>query len=225
MEWITKGVEQFQSNVFPGEQLLFESLAKQQNPQVLFITCADSRICPNLITQARPGQIFHLRNAGNIVPAYGTGHGAEAATIEYAVSALGIPNIIVCGHSDCGAMKGLLHPEAVKSMPAVGQWLQQCEAARRVAVQGGGPEHDQLHRLIEQNVLAQLLNLQTHPSVAARLASGQTHLFGWVYEIGTGSILSYRPESRRFEPMCQDLNAVPGLFSCADFGSLAAGAD
>jgi carbonic anhydrase len=217
MQWIAKGIEQFQHNVYPARRDLFEALANGQNPEVLFITCADSRVDPNLITQAPPGQLFHLRNAGNIVPSYQDGQGAEACTIEYAVSALGIRNIVVCGHTDCGAMKALLHPEAVAGLPAVARWLKHAESARRIVEENNGyvDERSRVRALIEQNVLAQLLHLQTHPAVATRLAAGEMSLFGWVYEIATGKVHAFNADTRRFEPLRHDFNAVPGFFSHA----------
>src|SRR3982751_6268271 len=116
MERLLKGVSTFQREVFPQHRELFERLAAKQNPMALFITCADSRVVPDLITQSDPGDLFICRNAGNMVPPYGEMNGGVSATIEYAVVALNIRHIIVCGHSDCGAMKGVLHPEAVEQM-------------------------------------------------------------------------------------------------------------
>ena len=118
MQKLLEGIHQFQAEDFVPLQLLFEQLAKGQNPETLFITCSDSRIVPTMLTKAKPGDLFILRNAGNIVPPHGTGHGGEAATIEYAVAALSVNNIIICGHSLCGAIQGLLHPEQVASLPA-----------------------------------------------------------------------------------------------------------
>jgi carbonic anhydrase len=216
MEWIARGIEQFQRNVYPERRDLFESLANGQSPQVLFITCSDSRVDPNLITQAQPGEIFHLRNAGNIVPTYGEGGGCgEAATIEYALSALGIRNVVVCGHTDCGAMTALLHPKKVEDLPAVSGWLKHSESARRIALaHASADEASRKKMVIEQNVLAQLVHLQTHPAAAALLASGELNLFGWVYEIATGRVLAYSPESKRFEPLHCEFRAVPGLVTC-----------
>jgi carbonic anhydrase len=214
MQWIAKGIEQFQHNVYPARRDLFEALANGQNPEVLFITCSDSRVDPNMITQAGPGELFHLRNAGNIVPTYSDGQGAEASTIEYALSALGIRNIVVCGHTDCGAMKALLHPEKVDGLPAVANWLKHAESARRIVASSDAypDERSRVRALIEQNVLAQLLHLQTHPVVATRLAAGELSLFGWVYEIATGHVHAFNSDTRRFEPLRHDFSAVPGFF-------------
>jgi carbonic anhydrase len=203
MERIIEGVARFQAEVFPGLQLHYHQLASQQRPEALFITCADSRVVPDVITQASPGDLFICRNAGNIVPSYGEMHGGVSATIEYAVSALDIQHIIVCGHSDCGAMKGILHPEKLGDMPAVTTWLRYGDVARRVVreTQGELPDTELLPRVTEQNVIAQLANLRTHPSVAARLAQGSLQLHGWMYHIATGLVESYDPSERRFLPL------------------------
>jgi carbonic anhydrase len=159
-----------------------------------------------LLTQTEPGDLFILRNAGNLVPPYGATNGGEAATIEYAVSAIGVKDIIVCGHSHCGAMKGLLHPEDLTEMPAVVDWLRQAEATRRIIKENyphleAGPL---LTSTVEENVLVQLENLRTHPSVAARLARGQLKLHGWVYKLETGQVFQYEPEAGQFELLTLD---------------------
>src|SRR5881227_2975221 len=131
MEKILDGVRRFRETVFREQQPLFERLARRQAPQALFITCSDSRINPNLITQTDPGELFILRNAGNIVPPYGASRGGEEGSIEYAVSVLGVEDIIVCGHSHCGAMSALLDPAKAASFPAIRNWLDNAEGTRR----------------------------------------------------------------------------------------------
>jgi len=200
MERLVKGILRFQEEVFPTRQPLFKSLADSQNPRALFITCADSRIVPDLIMQSAPGDLFICRNAGNIVPPYGEMNGGVSATIEYAVMALGIRNIIICGHSDCGAMRAALHPENLQSMPTIASWLKHAESARRVVKENyphlGGEA--MVDAVIEENVIAQLHHLGTHPSVAARVARGTLDLYGWVYRISTGRMLTYDSESGVF---------------------------
>jgi carbonic anhydrase len=133
MQKLIEGVQQFQETVFSPQRKHFERLKDGQNPGTLFITCSDSRIDPNLLTQTRPGDLFILRNAGNIIPPYSPGHfGGEAPTIEYAVAALGVQDVIVCGHTRCGAMKALLNPEMVEELPLVAAWLAQAETTRRL---------------------------------------------------------------------------------------------
>lgn len=200
MERLLQGVAKFQRDVFPHQKELFEQLANNQEPHTLFITCADSRIVPQLITQSEPGELFICRNAGNMIPSYGEVHGGVSATIEYAVSVLNVRQIIVCGHSDCGAMKGILHPEKLTDMPTVKSWLQHGELARRIVKENypNVAEEDILPVLTAENVVAQLQHLQTHPSVAARLARGQIGIHGWVYHIHTGRVDVYDSGLRRF---------------------------
>ena len=198
---LLEGVQTFSTEVFPQNQALFAELGRGQSPHTLFITCADSRISPSMITQVKPGNLFVLRNIGNIVPAYGEMLGGVSAAIEYAVSAIGVANIIVCGHSDCGAMKALLHPveHGLPGMPTVSSWLRSAEAALAVtqALKPDDNEQDVLLTLVEQNVLLQLAHLRTHPAVAAGIAQGRLTLQGWYYEISHGSIWVLDEQSRR----------------------------
>ena len=201
MEKILSGIQAFQSDTFAEEKDLFEKLAGGQSPQVLFITCSDSRIDPNLITHTKPGDLFVLRTAGNIIPPYGAVRGGEAATVEYAVDALSIPDIVVCGHSHCGAMSGLLDPPEGDSLPAVKELLSHAIGTKRLVDQMH-PAHDdakaRLNIAIEQNVIAQLDNLRTHPSVAAALARGDVRLHGCVYEFETGDIRRFDTKHNQF---------------------------
>ncbi len=191
VERLFDGVREFRDNVFPERREQFEELAKGQNPRILFITCADSRVVPEMITQTEPGELFVCRNIGNIVPAYGEMMGGVSAVVEYAVVALGVSDIVVCGHSNCGAMAGLLRdPAKLDSMPTVRSWLRNAHAARSV-VEVLHPElegDDKIQALVEQNVVTQLQHLGTHPAVAAGVAAGKLELHGWVYDIETGSI-------------------------------------
>lgn len=207
---IIEGFKRFRRDVFPAQEELFKKLATAQNPRAMFITCADSRIVPELITQSSPGDLFVTRNVGNVVPPYGQMNGGVSTAIEYAVLALGVRHIIICGHSDCGAMKAVLHPESLESMPTVKGWLRHAEVARTVVEQNFahcdcGQEH--LELLTEENVIAQLNHLLTHPSVAARVASGQLFIHGWVYDIETSGIIAYDAQSGRFLPL--DGEVVP----------------
>lgn len=203
MDDLIEGVQEFQAEVFQERQALFQRLKSGQNPDALFITCSDSRVNPNLITQTDPGQLFIIRNAGNIIPPHGAANGGEGATVEYAVLALGIRDIIVCGHSHCGAMHGLTHPEELSEMPAVTRWLRHAEATRLV-VRHKYPHLDgeELQtQTARENVLIQIENLQTHPTVAARLSMGELKLHGWMYHFETGEVSAYSPKSRRFVPI------------------------
>ena len=200
MQRLIEGLREFQEQVFPSKRELFERLAKGQQPHTLFVSCADSRVIPDLFTQAEPGELFVIRNAGNIVPAYTRSSGGVTATIEFAVLALGVRHIVVCGHTDCGAMKGLLHPERLISMPTVASWLQQAEATRRIVLDNrpGLDEAETVSALIRENVLVQLQNLQTHPAVASALAAGKLSLYGWVYDIGTGQVDAFDAGKQAF---------------------------
>jgi carbonic anhydrase len=203
---IVGGFKRFRNEVFPQQEELFKALASAQNPRAMFITCADSRIVPELITQSAPGDLFVTRNVGNVVPPYGQMMGGVSTAIEYAVLALGVQHIIVCGHSDCGAMKAVLAPETLERMPTVKAWLRHSEVALRVVEENCGcGGHDTLGILTEENVVAQLNHLCTHPSVAAKVASAQLFIHGWVYDIESSAIRAYDAESGRFLPLDGDV--------------------
>jgi len=201
MHKLVKGIHQFQDDVFSSKQSFFENLVKGQHPRALFITCSDSRVTPSLLTQTEPGELFILRNAGNIVPTYGAPGGGEAATIEYAVSVLGVKNIIVCGHSHCGAMGGLLDQSQLGKLPAVRSWLCHAEATHRIIEENYKHITDDSARLnvtVEENVLVQLEHLRTHPTVAAALGRNELDLHGWVYKFETGQVFGYHPNEHQF---------------------------
>jgi len=195
------GVTRFQQQVFPKRRLLFEKLAKGQNPKALFLTCADSRVIPSLITHTGPGQLFIERNPGNLVPVYREEAVGVSASIEYAVTALRVEHIIICGHSDCGIIKGLLRPDAVTQLPAVARWMEFGKAARDAlfAEFCHLPEAEQLPILTEFNVLNQIDNLSTHPSVQQALQEERLTIHGWVYQIESGEVREYNMERSRFE--------------------------
>ncbi len=197
---ILRGLKRFRKNVFPKHRELFRKLELQQRPTALFITCADSRIDPCLLTQTKPGELFLCRVIGNIVPRYPESIGGVSATIEYAVGVLGVPDVIVCGHTDCGVMKGVLNPEALKPLANVSAWLHHAQPAREALASSKGDSSDSefLLALTERNVVEQLRNLQTHPSVAARLEQGNLKLHGWVYHIGKGIVTTYSSRKGKF---------------------------
>lgn len=188
------GVARFQQHVYPKHQDLFEKLALGQRPEALFITCADSRIDPCLLTQTKPGELFICRVIGNIVPPFPDALGGVSATIEYAVGVLRVPTVVICGHTDCGVMKGALRPEALGEFPHVLGWL------RYADVEHGEPEPggDVLLAMTEHNVVVQLKNLRSHPAVAARLEEGSLVLHGWVYHIGSGTVTAWDEASGKF---------------------------
>jgi len=187
---LVAGHATFQAEVLPQHVELFAQLAHGQSPDTLFITCSDSRIDPSLLTQSKPGDLFVIRNAGNIAPvldADGTSTDGSAAAIEYAVSALGVKHIVVCGHASCGAMGALANPESLADLPSVARWLEHSEELR-----SGGT--DDLDDLIERNVLLQLERLDTYPSVRAAMDEGNLKLHGWVFDIASGRLRSHDGE-------------------------------
>lgn len=204
MQRLVDGVQRFQANVFSAKRHLFERLAEGQDPLALFITCSDSRINPNLITQTDPGELFILRNAGNIVPPYGASRGGEEGSIEYAVSVLGVEDIIVCGHSHCGAMSALLDPSKAAGYPAIRNWLDHADGTRRIIEENYKHLVGEFARqtaAVEVNVLVQLDNLRTHPAVAAALAREQINLHAWVYEFETGKVFAFDSPAGQFMPI------------------------
>lgn len=194
-------VAHFRGQVFPRQSALYQRLVSDgQNPKALMISCADSRVIPELITQADPGDLFVCRNAGNIVPPFSQANGGVSSAVEYAVVALGVRDIVVCGHSDCGAMKAFLHPEKLTEMPNVAAWLRHAHAAHSV-VRSAYPDLEAaaaVRALALENVVAQINHLRTHPSVAAALAQGRLTLHGWFFEIESGSILALDGDNGRF---------------------------
>lgn len=202
MKKVISGVEQFQKEVFPERAAKFKELATGQSPEVLFITCSDSRIDPNLLTQMPPGELFICRNAGNVVPPHTNETGGMTASIEYAVAALGVRHIVVCGHTDCGAMKGAIHLDELGGMPHVKVWLGHCRAATEVVRHKCGDlNDDHLEQVTKENILLQLQHLRTHPAVAANLSIGKIELHGWLYNIETGGVVCYDESLDDFRPI------------------------
>ncbi|NJL00536.1 MAG: carbonic anhydrase [Spirulinaceae cyanobacterium SM2_1_0] len=194
MEKLIRGLRQFQTEYFSTHQDLFAHLAQGQHPRVLFITCSDSRVDPNLILNAEVGELFVIRNAGNMIPPYGATNGGEGAAMEYALQALDIEQIIICGHSHCGAMKGLLKlKELEDKMPLVCEWLHQAEATRRLVLENYSDlqGQDLLNVTIAENVLTQIDNLRTYPVVHSKLRQGRLSVHAWVYHIESGSVYAY----------------------------------
>jgi carbonic anhydrase len=206
MQKLIQGLHQFQTSIFSSQRALFERLALEQKPDALFITCSDSRVNPNLVTQTEPGELFILRNAGNIVPHASSPPGGAAATIEYAVAVLKVKDIILCGHSHCGAMTALLAPETMADLPYVRNWLRHAEATRRIVEEHYGhlTGAARLTAAVEENVLVQLENLRTHPSVERALTQGELSVHGWVYKFETGQVFAYDPAECQFLPLGPD---------------------
>ncbi|HET9088001.1 MAG TPA: carbonic anhydrase [Acidobacteriaceae bacterium] len=206
MKRIVDGVLKFQRDVYPNQKALFQQLSDVQRPQAMFIGCSDSRVIPELFTQQDPGALFVVRNAGNIVPPYGVAPGGVSASIEYAVAVLGVPDIVICGHSGCGAMTAILRgSEQLEALPEVARWLHFADAARSIVADHHALADDteRLNLLIRENVLAQLGNLLTHPTVAAAIKRKEVRLHGWVYDIATARVTTYDAENGQFIPLAQ----------------------
>ncbi|MGW7087421.1 carbonic anhydrase [Streptomyces sp. NPDC054871] len=196
MHDLTEGVARFRRDVFPAKADLFARLAGSHRPTTLFISCSDARVVPELLTQSEPGELFVIRTAGNLVPAYSPGADGVAASVEYAVAVLGVSDVVVCGHSSCGAMTALAEQHDLTALPAVADWLRHADASRARARVAGEDGTEQLDSLVRENVLAQLANLSTHPSVARALLRGTLTLRGWVYDIPTGTVEELAPAAR-----------------------------
>lgn len=203
LDRLKAGALRFQQEVYAKHAADYERAATTpQKPHTLVIACADSRVDVESITGAGPGEVFITRNIGNMVPAYGEMLGGVSAVIEYAVSALKVQHVVICGHSDCGAMKALLNPESTAQMPTVRSWLTNGQAALRVADSHPyEPPADHLRRLTEENVLMQMNHLKTHPSVAGALARNELSISGWVYDIGSGGVRIAEDGTRTFTPL------------------------
>ena len=203
MDRLIQGHKKFRSEVFPHRRDQFHLLAESQAPEWLFITCSDSRVLPDLILGTGPGDLFITRNAGNVVPV--TSHDVDGctATIEYAVDVLQVKHAILCGHSDCGAMKAAIDRAGLEKLPKARRWLQHVEAAfsHRQPVDPEDEPQGELCSLIRGNVVAQLLNLHAQPSVARAVTEGRLTVHGWYYDILSGHIERYDETARRFVPL------------------------
>jgi carbonic anhydrase len=203
MDRLIEGHKRFLKDVFPARRAQFHLLAESQAPEWLFITCSDSRIVPDMILGTGPGDLFISRNAGNVVPITGNDVDGTTATIEYAVEVLKVKHAILCGHSDCGAMKAALDRKGLEKLPKASRWLQHVEAAfsHRPSSDPADGEHAEIGSLIRGNVVAQLLNLKAQPAVARATAHGALSVHGWYYDILTGRIEQYEQQIRRFVPL------------------------
>ena len=227
MKKLIRGLDKFRQTYVSSHQELFQQLSHGQNPRVLFITCSDSRVAPNLITDTDIGDLFVIRNAGNIIPPYGAANGGEGGTIEYAISALGIEQVVICGHSNCGAMKGLLKLNKLQQdMPLVYDWLKHAESTRRLVMENY-PHYkgkDLMEVLVAENVLIQIENLKTYPIVRARLHQGRLKIYPWIYNIETGNVLAYDARTHTYIPpegqLLEEEDTVRSFVACGDRESL-----
>lgn len=206
MHRLVKGIHSFQRGFFASHRKLFEQLAATgQRPETLFITCSDSRVDPNLITNSAPGELFIVRNVGNVVPTPAL-PGGTAAAIQYAVEVLEVENVIICGHTQCGALKAILEPETVAHLEYVKRWVGSTIRVKHVMEEKYthlSPE-ERLTVAIQENVLAQIENLREYPFITHRLEAGKLQLNAWVYDVGQGEVLDYDPEQGEFFPLRSD---------------------
>ena len=204
MDFLFDGVKEFSKTDFEKNRDLFSRLSNQQKPHTLFISCSDSRIVPNLLTKTNPGEIFVVRNVANIVPPYrvSSEYLSTTSAIEYAVQVLDVDNIIICGHSNCGGCKALfLEDKDFENIPHTGRWLSLARSAKMKAKELAGQEKNnvEIEWLVEQeNIVEQMNHLVTYPFIKERYKAGAINIFGWYYEIGTGSVYNYHPEEKRF---------------------------
>jgi carbonic anhydrase len=202
MQKLADGVHEFQKNYFAQHRAMFERLvSKGQSPETLFITCSDSRVVPNLITNAAPGDLFIVRNVGNVVPKGLPG--GTAAAIEYAIEVLNVEHVVICGHTHCGAMQAVLDPSQMDRLPYVRRWLQETTRVRGIVEERYAHLEPaaRLTAAVEENVLVQLENLRAYSFVADRLAAGSLQMSGWVFRIETGDVFGYDPELGQFTPV------------------------
>ncbi len=200
MERVIEGHKRFLTEVFPARKSHFHLLAEGQAPEWLFITCADSRVLPDLILGTEPGDLFISCSIGNVVPITSQDVDGVTATIEYAVEVLKVRHAIVCGHSDCGALKAALDRKSLENLPKARRWLEHVEAAfaYRQPLNPADGESAELAALIRGNVVAQLKNLQAQLPVRNAMAEGRLTVHGWYYDILTGRIEEYDEGLKRF---------------------------
>jgi carbonic anhydrase len=211
MRKLIQGIHRFQKRYWSENRELYRRLAEHgQFPEALFITCCDSRVDPLTITHGEPGDLFIHRNIGNFVPPYEEGFmdaTGVAATVEYAVKHLEVRDIIVCGHSDCGALKALYKDRAkFTDTPHIAEWLRHGDRTMAV-VAANYPELSREERYevtAEENVLLQMENLRTYPVVAKAAQEGRLHVHAWYYEIATGTVHRYNPGKEQFEPIREE---------------------
>jgi carbonic anhydrase len=197
------GVAAYRQKQLPRYHALFQTLAKSQHPHTLFVTCADSRIVPNLITDSDPGELFIMRNVGNMIPAFSAREApASAAGVEYAVGILNVTDVVVCGHSRCGAIGALRQPSVVPDhLSSLRAWLND-PAARKVCESITPHQHDD--DVARINALAQLDNLRSYTIVREKELRGEVRLSAWFFDIESGEIEAYSTERRRWERLGQE---------------------
>jgi carbonic anhydrase len=221
MRKLIEGIVEFRERLLPQYAARFRELATGQEPDALFITCSDSRVVPDLLVSTDPGDLFVMRNVGNLIPPAtvqgdSTGDLSEASAIEYAILVLKVRHIVVCGHSECGAMKAALARKQIPEAPNLNKWLHHANTAV-FRLEHEGPlnasfsPHDQLSQL---NVLVQLEHLMSYPIVRERVAAGTLRLDGCWFDIASGDMFAYQRATRSFEVL--DRQAAERLLAQLD---------
>ena len=205
MKKLIHGITDFRRNVLEGYRETFARLALGQSPDALFIACSDSRVVPNLFASTDPGDVFVVRYVGNMIPpsrnGYSVGDESEAAAIEFSLLTLKVSSIIICGHSECGAMKGILENRMTISSPNLRSWLQYGESALKKLNEGfeinkGLLLHNQLSQI---NVLEQKKNMETYPIVQDLIQKKKLKIYCWWFDIATADVYSYNEDEKRFK--------------------------
>lgn len=190
----------FQADFFEKQAELLERLAQEgQSPEALLVACSDSRVFLETVLGASPGDLFMLRNIANIIPPYGQRDMGTAAVLEYAIRHLQVPHLIICGHTDCGGIKGLDANLDSEAEPALAHWLEFARPAQQAVDSdeklGEGERH---RKIVEQNVVQQLRHLQTYPFVMKALETDRLELHGWIYYLRRRLMGHYSPVENRF---------------------------
>jgi carbonic anhydrase len=208
MHKLVRGIAAFRTEKTPEQKKLYASLALGQAPDALFVCCSDSRVAPNVFASTEPGDLFVVRNVGNIVPAadaYGrsTSDRSEGAAIEFAVTNLNVKDIIICGHSECGAMHALIQGLENIKLPNLKSWVATAQPAfaRWRAGEAIDPDLSDVNRLSQLNVLEQASHFETYPAVKERVEAGTLSIHAWWFDIGRAEVLAYDPRKKRFGPV------------------------
>jgi carbonic anhydrase len=211
MAQLVAGYRRFRKEVYPQQKPRLSVMASHQTPHTLFITCSDLCVAPETLTQSEPGELSICSAAGNLIPAHGAGAEGVVSAVEYAVMVLGVEQIVLCGHSDCEAMRAFLHPEKFEDLPALKSWVEHASTAiaRTKQLYGHLPEGEFVERLIKENIVSQLQNLRTHPAVAVGLRNGSLRIHGWHYDIAEGAVTTYEEDRREFVPLDQSFDVIP----------------
>jgi carbonic anhydrase len=195
------GIGQFRDHFEQNQERFRRLAAEGQSPEVLFITCSDSRVPPELITRIEPGELFVSRNLANIVPPFGTSEMSMGAVVEYALLHLHVAHIVLCGHTDCGGIKALDAPPDWSREPHIARWIEHARPARTKVEASGLPQEERHLATVRENVLLQLEHLRSYDPVRQGERAGTLSLHGWVYHLETGTFERYDPQTASWAPV------------------------